>query len=229
MADKASDKKENEINLTYETLFELSRREKNRPELQKLEKSFFADFVNYLSQKKGILEGKSAGDFYSQSEKQKVESQVYNIRKMMKELYDRREKKIVDMAVIRAKTGGKVFETNLSDEEKLLFEELSSVMLMFRENILSPLMDGAIPETKDLKINAIDSNLGEIGQNAEISTEKGKKADKNTIKVEFLAPVPEFVGLDLEEYGPFNEKDVFSLPKEIADVLIQNKAAKIVE
>ena len=45
-----------EINITYETLFELLKREKDLTDLQKLEPSFFNDFVDYLNEKKNLLD-----------------------------------------------------------------------------------------------------------------------------------------------------------------------------
>ena len=39
--------------ITYDTLFDLLKREKERPDLQKLETTFFNDLVFYLKQKTG--------------------------------------------------------------------------------------------------------------------------------------------------------------------------------
>ena len=46
---------ENEITITYETLFDLLRREKSRDELQSLSPTFFIDFIDYLKDKVNIL------------------------------------------------------------------------------------------------------------------------------------------------------------------------------
>ncbi len=228
MSDNKSDR-DKEINLTYESLFEMVRREKNKSELQKLEKSFFVDFVNYLRQKKEILKNHNSQDIYAQSEKQKTEAQVYNIRKLVKELYDRREKKILDMAIVKARTGSQIVDLNISDDEKILFNEVTNILLKHRKEILLHLMDGSFPETKDLKMGTIDTNLEEKGQNSDISSKSAQTEPKNTKKVEFLSFVQEFVGLDLEDYGPFEENDVIDLPEQIATVLVENKVAKLVE
>ena len=39
-----------EVNITYEVLFELLKREKDTADLQKLEPNFFNDFVDYLNE-----------------------------------------------------------------------------------------------------------------------------------------------------------------------------------
>jgi DNA replication initiation complex subunit (GINS family) len=227
MTDNKSDK-EKEINLTYETLFEMVRREKNKAELQKMQDAFFSDFVNYLRQKKDILKGQESRDLYSEQERQKTQTQVHNIRKLVKELYDRREKKIIDMAIVKARTGSRIVDLNLYSDENALFNEITNVLFKYRSSILLRLMEGNAPETKDLKSGAIDSNNEKIGQNTDFSANEGQKHKNSTLKVEFLSSVPEFVGLDLEDYGPFNENDVIELPEQIASVLVENKVAKIV-
>ena len=220
---------DNEINLTYETLFELVRREKNRAELQKLEKSFSNDFVTYLGRKKELLDKQRTSDFLSHGEKQKIEQEVYNIKRLLKELYDRREKKIVEMAIVKARTGSKIIEQNLADEEKPLFDSLNDVFSRYRSQILEQMMQGNFSKTKGLKSEANDADISEKDLNQGILDKKAQNKPNNTKMVEFLAFVPEFVGLDLEDYGPFNENDVVELPGQIAAVLVENKVAKITE
>lgn len=44
-----------------------------------------------------------------------------------------------------------------------------------------------------------------------------------------LTDVPEFVGTDLKNYGPYKEGDIATIPTENAKVLVQKNAAKIIE
>ena len=70
-----------EINISYETLFELLRREKTRDELQKLEDSFFTDVVNYLKEKEEFLQNqKKKQDLFAADEIYKAEKQLENIK-----------------------------------------------------------------------------------------------------------------------------------------------------
>ena len=79
-----------EIVISYETLFELLRREKEREALQKLNDSFFEDVVNYINEKKkSLAENESSSSF---GERDKIDQQIRNIKKILKELYERREK-----------------------------------------------------------------------------------------------------------------------------------------
>ena len=82
-----------EVNITYETLFELLKRERDMSDLQKLEPSFISDFVDYLNEKKKTSEKED--NLFSSGEKKKVEVQIDNARRLVKEIYERREKKIL--------------------------------------------------------------------------------------------------------------------------------------
>ena len=44
-----------EVNITYETLFDLLRRERSRNELQELEETFYEDVKKYLEEKQNML------------------------------------------------------------------------------------------------------------------------------------------------------------------------------
>src|SRR3989338_6590446 len=106
-----------EVVITYETLFELLKRERERPDLQRLESTFFNDTINYIKDKKKILEAKSESPF-AVEERKKTEIQLENIYKILKELYERREKKIISLALDKSRT-----KSNLIDTTALLREE----------------------------------------------------------------------------------------------------------
>ena len=89
-----------EINITYETLFDLLRREKTREELQKLDPEFFNDVIDYVKEKtKSYYELKDKTDLFAADERLKADKQLQNIKKIIKEIYERREKKIIALAV----------------------------------------------------------------------------------------------------------------------------------
>ena len=71
-----------EVVITYETLFELLQREKERADLQRLEPTFFNDVIDYIKDKKKILEAKSNSSF-ALEEKRKTERQLENIYKII--------------------------------------------------------------------------------------------------------------------------------------------------
>ena len=69
-----------DVVITYETLFEILRREKIRPDLQPLNENFLKDVVNYLSEKQSILDSQMKKvSVFSSSETQKTQKEILYI------------------------------------------------------------------------------------------------------------------------------------------------------
>ncbi|MBS3101090.1 DNA replication complex GINS family protein [Candidatus Woesearchaeota archaeon] len=207
-----------EVVITYETLFELLKREKERTDLQKLEPTFFSDTINYIKDKKKILEAKSDSVFAA-DEGRKTERQLENIYKILKELYERREKKIISMALDRSRTKSSLIDTSaLLKEEKVIFDALASLLDNYRDAILYSVLNEKMPFMQPAEIKPKEEFRPAI------------ELKKPTRLLRFTSHVPKFVGTELEEYGPFGEEDIANLPSEIADVLIgKGKADEIKE
>ncbi len=202
---------EKQIIITHETLFEIIKREKDRTELQKLDDTFFNDVVDYIKEKKKITSNES---LFSSDEKKKVQIQIKNIRRLLKDLYDKREKKIINIALDKSRTKSDVIDISaLLKEEKILFEYLVTLFNRFRAGILYNLLNESIPVVEKEKTD--NSEVKEI-----IEKQTKNEVKKDTKLVRFVHAVPKFVGKELEEYGPFEEDDIANLPNEIADVLI---------
>ena len=208
-----------EVLITYETLFELLKRERERSDLQKLEPSFFSDTINYIKDKKKILEAKSDSVF-APEERKKTERQLENIYKIIKELYEKREKKIMQLALDKSRTQSNLIDTTpLLKEEKVFFDAATDLLDNYRQAILYTVLNEKLPFMAPL---AEKKRKNEFKSALEIS--------KSTRLVRFAHHVPKFVGPELEEYGPFEEEDIANLPLEIADVLInKGKAEEIKE
>lgn len=197
-----------EVVITYETLFELLKRERERAELQKLEPTFFSDTICYIKDKKKVIEGKSDSPF-AEEEKKKTERQLENIYKILKELYERREKKIISLALDKSRTKSNLIDTTaLLKEESVVFDALTSLLDTYRDAILYSILNERMPFMQGLK----EMPKGEFKAALELK--------KPTKLVRFMCPIPKFVGPELEEYGPFGEEDIANLPTEVADVLI---------
>lgn len=210
------------INITYETLFDILRAEKEKNELQKLEPNFFQHVVDYLKEKLSILEGREGqSELFSAEEKRKTRIQLENIQKILKELYERREKKIINLALDKSKTKSSLIDTSaLLKEEYSLFNLLLFMLDSYRENVLMNVLAAKIPV-----IDKKEEKKEEL-KPAKAETEAAETND--TILVRFVHAVPKFVGKELEEYGPFEEEDVASLPADIAKILVgKGRAEKI--
>ena len=200
-----------EVNITYETLYELLKREKDMTDLQKLEPSFFNNFVDYLNDKKKIL-GKE-DSLFSYEEKKKVEKQIDNAKRIIKEIYERREKKILNIALIKSRTKSDVLDTSsMLENEKIFFDEIVKTLNVFRKDIFANIIEGK-------RVSEVIVGKKEVNKTSDDISEK-KVVEKNTKLVRFLYSVPKFVGKELEEYGPFGEEDIANLPSEIAEILI---------
>ena len=149
-----------EIIITYETLYELLRREKTRPELQQLDSKFFKDLTNYIEEKTSILKSQETKDsIFAPIEAKKTKKQVEQIQKIIKELYERRESKILQLALISSRTGPENAD-NLAmlKEEHEFYEELINTLNSARTGILINLIQGKQPKLskpKDIKSQKI--------------------------------------------------------------------------
>ena len=117
----------------------------------------------------------------------------------MKELYDRRERKVIEAALFYSRNPKKNLdlEQAMLSEEKDLFNRLTNNLKDSREKVLKRL-------------------LGD------------KKEDKKTrnVLIKFISPVPKFVGIDNFVYGPFEKEDISVLPEQISNILVNKKRAE---
>ena len=209
-----------EVNITYETLFEVLKRESDMADLQKLEPNFFSNFVDYLNEKRKMMEKEDS--LFSYDEKKKVERQIDNAKRMVKELYERREKKIINIALIKSRTKSNVIDTSsILENERKFLEEVENLLNKYRDSVMQNIIEGrSIPHLRHnfVEIPKEQGNLEH--SNRDFLDAIGKEPEKKDIKlVRFLSSVPRFVGKELEEYGPFSEEDIANLPSEIADLL----------
>ena len=192
------------ITITYDSIFEVLMREKGKDELQKISPTFLNDVLIYIAEKKKVMEGGSL-DAFALEEKDRTAKQLQNIKRMLTELYERREKKIVNMAIIRSRTGADIIDTTaLLAEERLMFDAMIAQLDYYRNNVLFKVLNGRIETPK----------------------KEEKKTASETKLVRFIHSVPKFVGKELEVYGPYVEEDMANLPTDIANLLIQKGRAE---
>lgn len=196
-----------DITITYETVYELLRKEKYETELQLLPQTFFNDVIEYIKEKQTILDSQRAQKSIFSKEAEKTEKQIQNVKKILKELYEKRENKIVQLALFSSRTSISQEYQNMLLEEQEFFNLLLNLLNTYRTGIL---------------FNLINLKLPSISLPKDIKTENKEKSKL----VRFLYPVPRFIGEDLNIYGPFNEEDIANLPSRAANVLINKKRAQ---
>lgn len=188
--------------ITYEILYDILRKERTRQELQKLDINFFNDIKKYINEKTFILNDlKTKASIFAQKEIEKTERELINIKKIVKDIYERRESKIMQLALSTVITNRIQDTNNLLPEEKIVFDNLLEFLKSSREELLNKLLENKEP--------------------------KAIKSEQESLKiVRILQAVPSFIGDDLNEYGPFEEEYIASLPIRIAELLIKNNRAE---
>ena len=189
-------------NLNYEAIYDILRRERSRQELQKLDQTFYNEVSSYIKDKEDVLESqKQKSSIFAQKEIEKTEKQLENVKKIIKELYEKRELKIIQLAISFARARNMQETPELLPEEKIMFNNVVKILKDSREN-----------------------SLNEVLHNKP----KVIKTVQETKLVRFIQAVPKFVTEDLKEYGPFEEEYIASLPNKVADLLIKNEKVELV-
>ena len=156
----------------------------SEPKLSKIPNDFYQKAKNYLEQKKKIAEKK---------EDKLTEREIKNVERIMEDIFNRRETKMLNLALITVRTN--LPPENLIEDEKEFFESAVNMLRTQRERVLSLLF-------------------------------KKTKLKQDIEKIEFKEDVEEFVGVDLNKYGPFKKGNVADVPKDNAKLLIKMKKAK---
>ena len=213
-----------EITISYDSLFDLTRREKSREELQKIEDSFYGDVAAFLKEQERSMMGFSHGLEY-----EKAKIQLNNMKKLLRELYEKRERKILNLVLYKVKSGTSLVDmTPLLPEEQVFFEKAYQLLMQGRESIIEPVLAGR-NAAMDILLNAAAPKTESPADNgSELLIEvTGKKTiQEPRISVKLLMPLPEFLGRDMEIYGPFKEGDVAQISETVAKVLVEKNAAQ---
>ena len=163
--------------ITFELIRKIQREEQRSPKLTKIPENFYSSILTYIQQKKQI----------SEKEDRKGVLEIKNIERLVEDIFDRRERKVVTAAVNAARTN--IQPENMVEEEKDFFD----------------LVAGSIRQRRE-------TNLKKM-----FIVEKGEESEL----IVFKDQVPEFVGSDMKNYGPFKKGDIAKLPDENMKLLLQ--------
>lgn len=148
------------IKITLETLYDILRNEKKREDLQKLENTFFEDVVNYLKEKNNFMEAKkNEKSLFASGERDKLDYEIRSIKRILKEIYEKREKKIIDITINRSRTGSEIIDTSsMLKEEKEFYFEILKILDHFRKGVLQHLFIGEMPSVINPNLFLRDEN-----------------------------------------------------------------------
>ena len=170
-----------EETITFELIRRIQREEQRLPKLTKLPDNFYQNVNSYLQQKRKTAD--SMGD-------RKIGLEVKNIERLIEDVFNRRERKILNNALIAVRTN--ITPENLTDEEKIFFDQLIDSIKERRKTNLNQIFEEAKAEVKEAQIvfkmdmeEFVGSNLRKYGpfkkgdvvilpeDNAKILLEKG--------------------------------------------------------
>lgn len=181
--------------ITFNDIYEASKKERYSEKLQELPEKFILEVAEYLKEKKK-MSLKNEDDFSEIVVKTK--KQLENAGIYFKELMNRRRRKILNLVLIAAETGvSKRDFDNMLNFEKELFENLVKCTESFNKKI------------------------------SEVLNPKKTKINENE-KIIFKEEVGEFVDLEGKKIGGFKKNEIVELPKQIANILIEDGKAEIV-
>jgi DNA replication initiation complex subunit (GINS family) len=193
--------------ITYETIRNASRAEKEE-ELQKLPLGFFESVKSWFSHKEKLRDTTSL-------------LEVENAKKLLEDIINRRERKIV-LAALRT-VRGDLPPASLNDDERKFFDQLVNVLKAFTNEMNEKFRSYA--EIVEEKIEVAKKSVEELKPVQEAVESKFIKPNGKLL-VKVLSDLPRFVGSNMESYGPLKVGDVIYVPEEVGKLLINRKVAE---
>ncbi|MBS3802615.1 MAG: hypothetical protein KGY65_07690, partial [Candidatus Thermoplasmatota archaeon] len=216
--------------ITYKTLRKIQQAEKNSPQITQINKEFYDNVTVFLNQleKRLVDEKKPQKQMLLAEESQ-------NIEKIIRNIYEHREKKIMLAAISKAR-GGNPGIKYLLPEEKMFFDELYHNIVLFRKKIFTNHSKEIEPDKEATSQSKPNRSTSKTEPNAEKNTEKqddpihktknAKPQKDNTNPIlRILENIPSFVGTNNQTYTLY-KGDVISMPPDMAKMLLNKKAAK---
>jgi len=187
--------------LTFSELRKIQKEEARSEQLTQLGDSFMLKTSDYFSQKKEI------GD----------DREYRNAERVFEKIVSLREDKIVKAAKISAKSD-KPAPENLLPFEQELYRELKKSFEHHRE------------KADDRKSSSVETTTEEASsKEEEKETEPNEDTNDGYLTIRMTSQVPEFMGTDLESYGPFEEGEEAEVPEENAEILVNRGNAEVEE
>jgi len=171
--------------ISFDLIRRIQREEQRVPKLTKLPEGFYDAVRLYLHNKR-------------ETDNRKSGLETKQVERLAEDIYNRRERKIFNIALIAART--RIPPENLTEEETLFFDQVVYLVKDRRQRILDTLV------TQDT------SGTGGSMENLGL--------------VVFKEEVPAFVGADMRSYGPFKKGDIAKLPEENKLVLMQQNVVE---
>ncbi len=184
------------MGINFEYIRETQRKEKNSAKVTEINNEFYKELAGYV--KECSEECKTNGSGFRELE---------NTMKLAREVFDKREQKLVMKALRSVRT--KEYEDEyLTIEEKKLFKVLVDAIRCNRK-----FFDQVMLGDYSFEVNSEDTLIKESGN--------------NLVLARICKEIPVFVGSDTKEYGPYNEGDVVKIPRGEAELLAKQNLVEV--
>ena len=225
------------LKIDYQKLYQHWLKEFEQSELTPLTQESFDYYrknVDYIT--KFELEGKQ------NIEIQLLKSYKYGFKYLFNDFLKIREVKILNLALILQE----IDYNNVIEAEKLFYQNLISTikgfkklktLVLYEED--EPIELDKVLEGEDLSIEpsrvetpteeVSKSTKGDLGQDTSDNIQSEQVAQYNYTVIRFSKPSPPLVGIDLINYGPFQENDIANIPYKNAKILIYEKIAEKID
>ncbi|MCX6767823.1 MAG: hypothetical protein NTY90_03800 [Candidatus Micrarchaeota archaeon] len=183
------------MELSFEALRRIQLQEKHNATLTIVDDVFYDAYASFLSQQADRLRQNFSLD----------EVRVYeNTQKILHEIIEKRQQKILLKAFRDLRTG-EVTSEGLAKQERELYIELLKLL-----------------QSHEAALNS--AFAGEKSMQ-----EKTAEKEKDAVTVKILVDLPAFVWTDSQQVGPFSASQVVELRREEAELLIKRNAAEAVQ
>jgi len=187
--------------INYKNLRRIQQLEKNSPLPTKIDSNFYQNLSSYLKTLEKMAEKEE-----NQQKIKLIKEELQNTKKIADNIYELREKKIVQAALSTVR-GGKPDLKNLIEPEKKLFDTLVDQIIASRKTIFEKKSE----EIKEDKVKPKEE------------TEEKITNDNPIVRV--IKDIPEFVGTDMKTYS-LRKEDVLSISKEMSEPLSKRGVVK---
>jgi len=112
--------------ITFEFIRKIQHAEQESSQLSKIPEDFYEKVLDYLEKKREL------------AKERKESIEIRNIERLVKNIFERRERKLLSLALIKVRTG--VEPQNLIKEEKEFFDKIVEMLMQRRKSVLEKML-----------------------------------------------------------------------------------------
>ncbi len=219
---------EEEDVLTFSEIRRIQKEEDQKEQITDLGNKFLLKVSNYFDRKKQT-EGEDSREYR-------------NAKRVLDKIISLRMEKIVREARLSVKTNKTNEEIPLLPEEQEVFRDLKHEFKSHKQKIEEKIENQSMPSTSTSKTDkTVKDDIEQEDDTEQVNKEEQEmkseeqedqeadSSEEGYTLVETTSSVPEFMGTDLEAYGPFDEGEEVKIPDDNAEILVNRGNAERIE